>query len=157
MGAGHRAIKKYRCEFGKLVGAFGGKIPAMAVFSASTFYLGMAVEVVGETIGDYRALCDYFCRRGCVFAYFVVKQWVVGATKYHGVDVGLLVKESVDVLLYEVVSSRRVGFSVLDKWNPHGACLGVGRKSGMQFGNFHVVALTFYRAWCAEYANIAIG
>ena len=157
MGAGHRAIKKYRCEFGKLVGAFGGEISALAVFCASTFYLGMAVEVVGETVGDYRALCDYLCRRWCVFAYFVVKQRVVGATKYHCVDVGLLAKEPVDVLLDEVVGSRRVGFSVLDKWNPHGTCLGVGRKSGMQLGNFHVVALTFYRARSAEYADIAIG
>lgn len=79
----------------------------------------------------------------------------MGATKDDGVDEWVGVEQAVDVLLYEIVCSRRVELAVLYQRHPHGTCFALHMDVGIELGNLQLVGVATDGAWRGQDAYVA--
>ena len=66
---------------GEVVWIFGRKITASPATAAMTLNFGMAVQVIGKAFGHNGTLLDDFDTIGCVLAYFINEQGIMGASQ----------------------------------------------------------------------------
>ena len=138
-----------------MVGVLGSEILAGAAAAAMLFDFRMALQVVGQAVGDDRPLLHHIQPLWLVLVDFVDEQGVVSASQNDRVDVGALVHELIDVFLDEVVGTVAIALAVLDQWHPHGACMAVYLEIWVHPLNFNVIAAAGNRARGAEHADVA--
>lgn len=72
-------VDKYACQRREVLGILGSVIAACAALTAVTLNLRMALQVVGQAVGDNGTLLDDIHVTGHVAVDFVDEQGVVGA------------------------------------------------------------------------------
>lgn len=99
---------------GEVVGVLGGKILAGATAAAMALDFRVALQVVGQTVGDNGSLLDDVQPLWLVMVDFVDKQGVVGTSQNDRVDIGALVHELVNVFLDKIVCAVAAALAVFD-------------------------------------------
>ena len=125
------------------VGALGGEVAARSPFAAAPFHLGMAAEVVGQTVGYDVALTYDIYSFGHSGTNLGVENREVGSSEQKGVDLRICTHKLSYVFGYEIVGAGLVGLAVFDQWYPHWSGLGCERNGavGIQLLDLHIVAV----------------
>ena len=90
---GGRLAHEYGGESAEFVCFFCGEQFERALARYPLVHLGVAAQIVKQRIGYDVALNQYFDVRGYELTYFIVKQGVMCATQYYGVDLGIGVEQ----------------------------------------------------------------
>ena len=101
-----------------MVRILGSEVLAGATAAAVPFNFRMALQVVGQAVGDYRALLYHVQSLWLVKVDFVDEQGIVRASQDDRVDVGTLVHELINVFLDKVVGTVAIALAVLDQRHP---------------------------------------
>lgn len=148
-------VDEHAGQWREVVGILSSIVVAGSALAAMALNLRVALQVVGKTVGNNRALLDDAYAFGSVLVDLVDEQGVVGAAQNDCVDIGTLRHELVDVLLHEVVGTVTITLAVLDKWYPHGAGVPMNLEVRIHPFNLDIVAAACYGARRAEYTDVS--
>ena len=134
----------------ELVGVFCGEIASCAALGAVSFDFGVAGKVGLQTV------CHVFSLRNDahaglnIFQYLGHEQWVMGASKYDGVNLWVYAHQCVYPFLDEVVCARTICLVVLDDGHPQGACYSRHGDIRIEFLYFQPLAVALDGAFGGE-------
>ena len=148
-------VDKHTRQWGEMLGILGSEVTASAALAALALNLGVALQVVCEAVGHDGPLLDDVDPLGHVLVDLIDEQGVVGAAQDHGIDVGALAQQQVNVFFHEIVGAVTAALAVLDQRHPHGAGVAVNFAVRVHPLDLDVIAAAGDGAWRIKHSDVA--
>lgn len=149
------ALKEETAHLRKLGRIFCREVSALPLPCDALCHIGMALEIVGETIGDIPPLRNDGDTLRNEMTDTVEQDGIVGTTEYEGVNARIGGEDLINVFLYEIICSWIVELKILNQRHPHRAGKARDPDIGMKLLDLQVIGMGENSAGCGKYTDVA--